>query len=547
MSLTELFRSNIDGIREAAKVLTELDLLQAQALLSSEFACTRPRMSDGLRLSLCEARHILLEDNLRKSGASAVPISLELDERNRVLVVSGPNAGGKTVVLKTVGLISLMAQMGLHVPAADAELPIFDRVFADIGDQQSIAANLSTFTAHMRNVSQMARFVAPPALVLVDEVGTGTDPDEGAALAIAIVDYFRRAGAVTIATTHYNQLKMWASSAPGVINASVEFDERTLRPTYRLILGIAGASSGLYIAERMNVPEAIVAQSRALLDPRHIEAGDYLKQIKAKAEGIEELRRILDGERAELNKKRIELEHDFAHREEARRVEFEKTLAGIADEFRRESGRLISSLQDRILAERMRKAASQRSLSLHRKGSELRERARAGIAAGSGGAGDAPIVRLYEPREGDRVKVTSLDKQGTVESVHDGTYTVVVGPLRFRARRDELEPAPTAPPAQASKPSRPAPVVPVDSEEEFVREINVIGMTADEATERVDKFIDAAFFAGVESVRIIHGHGKGVLRRAIAQLLTGHQQVQSFQPAPPNQGGSGATVVELRK
>ena len=196
----------------------------------------------------------MLEYTLKQSGGNVVPISLEMSEEFQTMVISGPNAGGKTVAVKTVGLIALMAQMGLHVPASEAALPVFDQVQADIGDQQSIAANLSTFTAHMRNISEMAASVRPPALILIDEVGTGTDPDEGAALGVAIVNYFRRAGATSIATTHYNPLKVWASQVDGVLNASVEFDEQTLRPTYRLIVGVAGASSGLEIARRMNVP-----------------------------------------------------------------------------------------------------------------------------------------------------------------------------------------------------------------------------------------------------------------------------------------------------
>ena len=231
------------------------------------------------------------------------------------MVISGPNAGGKTVAVKTVGLIALMAQMGLHVPASEAALPVFDQVQADIGDQQSIAANLSTFTAHMRNISEMASSVRPPALILIDEVGTGTDPDEGAALGVAIVDYFRRAGATTIATTHYNPLKVWASQVDGVLNASVEFDERTLRPTYRLIVGVAGASSGLEIARRMNVPNEIIDHAGGLLDPAHKAASDYLKQLKALVDEQESLRSALEEERQVTAEKYAQLDLEFARRE----------------------------------------------------------------------------------------------------------------------------------------------------------------------------------------------------------------------------------------
>lgn len=543
---TEVLRRHRDALHAAAALLAELDLAQAKARLADDFGCVRPALSSRRYLRLCRARHILLDDNLRKAGARAVPITLELDPSRRVLIVSGPNAGGKTVVLKTVGLISLMAQMGMHVPAAEAELPVFSAVYADIGDQQSIAANLSTFTAHMRNVAETARRVTPSALVLIDEVGTGTDPDEGAALAIAIVDYFRRSGAITLTTTHYNQLKMWAAGAEGVINACVEFDETTLRPTYRLMLGIAGASSGLQIAERMAVPRSIIEQSRGLLDPRRIEAEEYLKQIKRRAEEMEEQYRRLEQERADLARRMRAMEEEHARGEQERRAQFETMLANIAAEFRVESERLIAGLKDRLLAESARRAAARAAGSLRRKSAELSARAAASVPALSRKEDGAGPAALYEPRAGDRVRVTSLDKEGFVELVQGDSCTVAVGPLKYHARRDEIEPAGSVPPLSQAETPRPAPPVQLDAEDRFVRELNVIGMTADEAVERVDKFIDAAYFAGVESVRIIHGHGRGVLRRAIARLLTGHRQVRRFQPAPAQQGGGGATVVELQ-
>jgi len=252
LEITDAFRVNLAGIAAVADAIAEIDFTHAKARLSTEFNCVRPTMIEGRGLLLEDTRHPLLEHTLKQSSGKAVPISLEMDEDHQTVVISGPNAGGKTVVVKTVGLIALMAQMGLHVPAARAALPVFAQVLADIGDQQSIAANLSTFTAHMRNIAEMAESVSPPALILLDEVGTGTDPDEGAALGVAIVDFFHRAEATTVATTHYNPLKTWASQAEGVLNASVEFDEATLRPTYRLIVGVAGASSGLEIARRMS-------------------------------------------------------------------------------------------------------------------------------------------------------------------------------------------------------------------------------------------------------------------------------------------------------
>ena len=336
-SMTEALRTNLPGVKAIRDVIEEIDFAQAKARLSLEYECARPQISDDDTLVLSGARHILLEQTLRKSGGTVVPISLELDEQHRVLVISGPNAGGKTVVVKTAGLITLMAQMGLHVPAREAVLPLFRQVFADIGDQQSIAANLSTFTAHMRNVAEMAQRVMPPALILLDEVGTGTDPDEGAALAIAIVDFFRHAGATTIATTHYPSLKIWASQTEGVRNASVEFDERSLRPTYRLILGIAGASSGIEIARRIEVPQEILQAAQALVEPAHAQAREYLRQLKQTVDEQQALRKSLEDERAATAREHAGLEQEFAKREAARRIEFDESLSKIVKEFTSES------------------------------------------------------------------------------------------------------------------------------------------------------------------------------------------------------------------
>jgi DNA mismatch repair protein MutS2 len=479
-----------------------------------------------------------------------------MDAAHQVLVISGPNAGGKTVVLKTVGLIALMAQMGLHVPVREAILPVFDQVFADIGDQQSIAANLSTFTAHMRNIAAMSREVDPPALLLLDEVGTGTDPEEGAALGMAIVDYFRRTGALTLATTHYNPLKMWASQTEGVLNASVEFDERTLRPTYRLIVGVAGASAGLEIARRMDVPEVILSQAQALTNPDHTLASDYLKRLKALVDEQEGLRLALEEERNVVAQEYSRLGEEFSRREAARRAEFEAVLTGAVHDFKLQSEQLIKGLKDRIIAEKLKKDAQNRAAQIRRAGSEVRRNLETEIAVSSTHtAGSLQPEALpgsteervaTEPTDGDRVWVKPLGQAGTVESIQDSTFNVSVGSLKFRARREDLqllESAPSTPRRREEARSGQE----LSLNQQSTSEINVIGMNAEEAAQRVDKFLDESFLADVQSIRIIHGHGKGILRRAIAELLTGHPQVEQFHLAPPNQGGAGATIVELRK
>jgi DNA mismatch repair protein MutS2 len=536
--ITDSLRENLDSIKATIGILTELDVAQAKAALAIEFQCVVPQLSQGKTCALKDARHILLEYSLRSSGEKPVPISLELDENHQVLIISGPNAGGKTVVLKTLGLLSLMAQMGFHVPAREALLPVFEQVFADIGDQQSIAANLSTFTAHMRNIAEAAQRVRPPALVLLDEVGTGTDPDEGAALSIAIVDYFRRTGATTVASTHYPALKMWASQTVGVHNASVEFDERTLRPTYRLIMGIAGASSGLEIARRMQVEESILARARELVEPGHAQARDYLKRLKETLDEHDQLRSALEEERTALAEKWSKLDLEFARREEARRAEFDAALAKVIAEFKAEGERSVRKLKDRVEAARLKKAVENQAAELRRQSARLHKGLGQSTASANPGTGSQEI------REGDRVRIRSLDREGIVESIREDTFVVMVGPLRYKAERDDLvrsEERTSPPPLPSVRTSV------MEAPEETDTELKVIGLSADEALDRVDKFLDQAFLADLETVRIIHGHGKGILRKAIAEMLSGHPQVESFSLASHDKGGAGVTIVVIKR
>jgi DNA mismatch repair protein MutS2 len=545
LSITNILRNNLEAIRATAEIVTQIDVVQAKSLFSIEFNCTPPEISDHREIRLREARHVLLENSLRSSGEKPVPISLDLDEAHHVLVISGPNAGGKTVALKTIGLVSLMAQMGFHVPAQDALLPIFDQTFADIGDQQSISANLSTFTAHMRNIAEMAQNVTPPALILLDEVGTGTDPDEGAALAIAIVDFFRLAGATTIASTHYPRLKMWSSQTEGVRNASVEFDERTLRPTYRLILDIAGASSGIEIARRMHVPEQILSRAQLLVEPSHAQAREYLKQLKEMLDEQETLRASLEEERLTVAAKYEKMESEFAAREDARKAEFDAALARTVAEFKDETERAARRIKDRIEAARIKKVVENQTAELRNKSAKLRQN----VEIDKSGQNiehlpDTPGIQ-DEIHEGDRVRIRSLDREGTVDSIRDGAFVVIVGSLRYRTDGSDLRKI------SGSRSGTPQALRISSSDDaadkDIPSELKVIGLTADDAVDQVDKFLDQAFLAGIESVRIVHGHGKGILRSAIARFLKEHPQVDRFTLAPPEQGGAGATLVTMKK
>src|SRR5215831_980092 len=278
--LTDLIQASANQIELARSTSAYLEVLFAKARFGRDFDCASPSFSKGLLLSLIKARHPLLEDNLRREKESILPVSLDMDSRRRVLVISGPNAGGKTVVLKTVGLLALMAQSGIPVPAEEATLPIFDRVLADIGDQQSITNHLSTFSAHVLAIKSMIESATPRSLILLDEIGSSTEPGEGAALARAVLDQFRDTGALTIATTHYNRLKLYAETSPGVANAAMEFNEITLQPTYRLIHGLSGASSGLKIAARLQLPRPVLESAFGYLDTADLEAAHYVEELR---------------------------------------------------------------------------------------------------------------------------------------------------------------------------------------------------------------------------------------------------------------------------
>ncbi|HEU4388054.1 MAG TPA: Smr/MutS family protein, partial [Blastocatellia bacterium] len=394
---------------------------------------------------------------------------------------------------------------------------------------------------------------------LLDEVGTGTDPQEGAALAVAIVDYFKRAGATTVATTHYNELKMWVSQTPGVLNASVEFDWRTLQPTYRLIGGVAGASAGLEIARRMSLPDEIITEAGGLLDPSQARAAGYLKQLKALVDEQEQLRAALEEERQVTAEKYARLDLEFARREADRQVAFEQEVSRVVRELTSESESLIKSLKEKTTVSRVKKDAEAAAAKLKRSAAVVLKKQTPSATpvfkstAPDAAVSDEPARELADasapiaPR--DRVLVTSLNKEGIVEAISGESVTVLVGSVKLRVRRDDLrlviskKPAVKAEPLLTSDPSRVAARV----DQSFESELKVIGLNADDATDQVDKFLDEASMAGAEAVRIIHGHGTGTLRRAIAQLLSSHPHVESFAVAPPNQGGSGATIVQLRK
>jgi DNA mismatch repair protein MutS2 len=590
--LTEELRVQLPALSSAAEAVAQLDFINAKAVFDEKFNCVIPEVGTGtagvppalaqaiITLELIEARHPLLEENLRASGGSVVPVTFALDDQHDAMVISGANAGGKTVVLKTAGLLTLMALSGLSVPAKSARVPFYKSVLADIGDHQSLAANLSTFTSHVGNISRMVEICEAPALVLLDEVGTGTDPEEGSALGVAVVDHFRKScGAHVMATTHYSGLKMYAGNEEGVLNASVEFDEKTLRPTYRLIVGIAGSSSGLEIARRFGIPGKVIDVALESVKDSTRQATEYLQRIKREAEEAESLRQALEEERAAVAEKFASLEKEAEKKEHDRQDKFEKALAATIQEFEKRSRELVATIQDRSTRLKVERESQRRVAELKREAQHAAVSGRPSVRSSRDADAAAPArgvrvvrdgVALPETRVaesdtyvtqldgrdiaiGDKVRLKSFGSIGIVDQIRNGEAEVRVKSVHMREKLENLElvELKTQPQSKAEKFASLRKVrnteVKVKTETNGRSELNVIGQTTDEAVDAVDKFLDEASMASLAQVRIIHGHGTGALRRAIAEMLKGHPHVARFIGAPQDQGGSGATLVELKQ
>jgi len=583
--LTEELRQEFPAIQSAAQAVAQLDAINAKAVFQEKFNCVIPEiLESGDAFEFTDARHPLLEESLRAAGGVVVPVSFGFDEHNDSMVISGANAGGKTVVLKTAGLLSLMALSGVPVPARAARLPLFRSILADIGDHQSLAANLSTFTSHVANISRMIEICNAPALVLLDEVGTGTDPEEGSALGVAVVNHFRKnCGAHVMATTHYSGLKMYAGNESGVLNASVEFDEKTLQPTYRLLVGVAGSSSGLEIARRFGIKPEIIGAASATVKESTLQATEYLRRIKLESEEAQQLTKALVEERAAVAEKFATLENEAEKRESQRAREFQKELERTVAEFEKRARELVASIQDRSERLKVEREAQRRVSELKREAQKAvgSGRPRDTIAADASNQSrgvkivrDGSVVPTNQAaaakssiqsdderyvaavaREivvGDKVKLRSFGSIGIVDSIKNGEAELRVKSLRLREKLENLELVEAvAPPKTGGRFSKlrdtRSPEIKLTAPETTASELNVIGKRADEAVDEVDKFLDAASLAGTSQLRIVHGHGTGALRRAIGELLKDHPHVARFAQAPQDQGGSGATVVELRQ
>jgi len=544
------------GLVEGARVLALVDSLQARARFARDYDCVAPAITPEL-LRLDGARHPLLEKRLRATGGRIVPLTLELTAESRQLIISGPNTGGKTVTLKTTALLAMMAQAGLPIPAAAASLPVFAAFLADIGDAQSIEAALSTFSAHITNLDRLSRLADARSLVLLDELGSSTDPEEGSALAVAIAAHFLAAGAWSLISTHHTSLKVYAANTPGVLNAAAGVDELTLAPNYQLRLGVPGASAGIQTAERLGLNASIVSAARQRLGSQQVDIARFLDklhndlaQLEVDRKAARELQYALNQERARLAR-----EGDVELRNRTR--ELEVKLASLLKDFEFQMRETVRAIEDRAAQQKLSKEAERRMTRLRR---EFQESFNQTVVAHRTGAdvGDANAQPhlLRHIAVGDQVLIKSMNKVAVVQrEIEKDLFEVALGPIKMRVKRDELsEPsrseasAAKADPLAAARRQKNVYVTVTSANTDDMRmEINLIGRTVDEATEELEKYLDRAFLAGLPRVRIIHGHGAGILRRGVREFLKGHPHVATLAEAPQNEGGQGATLVELRQ
>jgi DNA mismatch repair protein MutS2 len=542
VEMTSRLRAHGDAIRQTLITMAELELIFGKARFALDFDCVIPKFTD--RLYIKEARHPLLTDVLRKRRSKPVPISLELTRQQRTLLISGPNTGGKTVTLKTVGLLSLMAQSGLPVPALEAEFPLFEQVLADIGDYQSIQENLSTFSAHVSNIREMALDVTPDSLVLLDELGAATDPEEGGALGVAIVEHFRGAGAFTLVSTHLMALKIYGANTEGVVNGSMGFDEETFEPTYHLRLGLPGKSAGLEIATRLGMPEDIMRRARQSLSDRERDVTRFLGELHRRLEETQALEQNLREKIAETERAKKDLAREWERRETEKLKELERrTEQALArfDEQAQEAMDKIVQTADR------RKADQDAQRRIAKTKRELREEFQSTVLSrpGESAPSQAPVLRI---EEGSRVRLKDVRDPARVRrKLGNDRIEVEAGFMKMQVPiEDVIEVLPETASGAGKLPKnvsfKPAPeLTPV------YQEINLIGQRAEEAKDAVDEFLDRAVMATASRVRIVHGHGMGVLKKIVGELLSRHPHVARYYPASPSEGGSGATIVELRE
>ena len=520
--------------------LGAVDLALARAALSEAWEATEPYLAGDGPLELRRARHPLLLHHL--GPERVVPIDVTLGGAFRTLVITGPNTGGKTVALKTVGLLTLMAQSGLHIPAAPGSVVrVFPQVFADIGDEQSIEQSLSTFSSHLRSIVAILGALAPPALVLLDEIGAGTDPTEGAALARAIIETLHERGACTIVTTHYSELKTLAQELPGVENASVEFDPETLRPTFRLLMGQPGRSNAFIIAARLGLPAAVVERARGYLSREQVRVDELLAELTRDRARAERDREEAERLRAEAGALRERFAAEVAHLEAARAEALRRARREVEDAVRQARREVAAVLEE----------ARRRTPEDAREARRRLEALAATWAERLGGETEAAGEAPQQVEVGQTVLVAGLGQTGRVVAAANdrGEVEVEVGRVRLRVplaglRLRRAGTAATASGAPAGPRTETAARV-APGRETPASALSLRGLTVDDALLEVDRYLDAAVLAGLPRVTLIHGKGTGALRRAVQDFLRGHPHVRTYRPGGHGEGGEGVTVVEL--
>lgn len=541
-NLSQLAAENLDAIFDDVKLLSELDFIFARAQLAKSQNATEPRFNRDRIIDIKKARHPLIDKH------KVVPIDIRIGETFDLLIVTGPNTGGKTVSLKTVGLLTLMGQSGLHIPAFDnSRLSVFREVYADIGDEQSIEQSLSTFSSHMTNVVRFMETADSDSLVLFDELGAGTDPTEGAALAIAILSTLHERGIRAMATTHYSELKVYALSTPGVENASCEFDVETLRPTYRLLIGVPGKSNAFAISQKLGLPLSIIERAKEQISQEDETFEDVLSNL-------EESRKTIESEREELLSYKEEIK-TLKEQLEAKQDKLDQRKERIIAEANEEAHRILREAKDyadqtmRIFNKAGKDSMSAKELEKHR--SDLRKKM---DKAGKKVALKTPqkqksTLRPQDLSLGDSVKVMSLNVKGTVSSKPDskGMLFVQMGILRSKVHISDLqlidEPVITGPALSRTGAGK----IKMNKSASVRTEINLLGKTVDEAVSELDKYLDDAYLAHLGSVRIVHGKGTGALRKGVHNYLKRLKYVQDFHLAEFGEGDAGVTIVEFKK
>ena len=555
LAMTREIGLESEAIAQGAATLAQLDGLQARARFAAEFDCIRPRFAATTAplLELKQARHPLLEKRLRARQMAVVPLTLALNDQQRQLIISGPNTGGKTVALKTTGLLAMMAQTGIPVPAAEASFPLFNAFLADIGDAQSIEQNLSTFSAHITNLQRISQLADSSSLVLLDELGSSTDPEEGAALAVAIAGYFLDRHAWCLISTHHTSLKLYAAKRSGVLNASVGFDEETLAPTFALRLGVPGASAGINIAQRLGLDPTILKDAREQQNTQTQDIAHFLDQLHSQLDAVAKEREELRRREQEVAREKSRLESEGLKEWRVKVRDLEQQLQSLLKDFTYQMRETVRAIDDRAAQQKLSKEAERRMARLRR---EFSEQFNSVVVAQHSGAdkGDnhAQPHLVRHVSVGDTVKLKSLGKTGVVQRQVDGNaFEIAVGPMKMRVAREDIAEVVRGPEIRAVSPLEAARgrgvTVSIAHPEEMVRpELNVIGRTVEEATGEVEQYLDRAFLAGLPRVRIVHGMGMGVLRKALRALMERHPHVAMVAEAGPSEGGAGATVVDLR-